>query len=66
MRSFRFSTPAAGSGLVDSLTLWPAAERLVELYLDIADQAGEEATVDRAQSLAARAIARLAWLRSLA
>jgi rubrerythrin len=52
--------------LVEATDMVAAAERLVELYLDIADQAREEAIVDSAQSLAARAIARLAWLRSLA
>lgn len=38
------------------------AERLVERYLDAADAARDEAGVGRAQSLARRAIARLAWL----
>ena len=59
-------TPSADSESVEPIDALAVAERLVELYLDIADQARDEAIVDSAQSLAARAIARLAWLRSLA
>jgi rubrerythrin len=40
------------------------AELLVERYLEAADHAKEEATLAQAQSLARKAIARLAWLRS--
>ncbi len=40
------------------------AELLVEWYLEAADHAKDEATLTQAQSLARRAIARLAWLRS--
>lgn len=40
------------------------AELLVEWYLEAADHAKDEATLAEAQSLARRAIARLAWLRS--
>jgi len=41
------------------------AELLVEWYLEAADHAKDEATLAQAQSLARKAIARLAWLRSL-
>jgi rubrerythrin len=40
------------------------AERLVEDYLDIAETTHDETTALQAQSLAKRAISRLAWLRS--
>jgi rubrerythrin len=40
-----------------------AAERLVEHYLDIADLSRDEDIVTQAQSLASRAILRLAWIR---
>lgn len=52
---------AAGDLQGDPLAL---AEALVDRYLEAAEQAGREATVARAQSLAERAIARLAWLRA--
>jgi rubrerythrin len=46
----------------DTTGLLVTAERLVEHYLDAADAGRDEAAVARAQSLARRAIARLAWL----
>jgi rubrerythrin len=50
-----------------STTLPPleAAERLVEDYITIGDIASDEAMVSLVQSLAARAVARLVWLRAL-
>ncbi len=42
------------------------AERLVEIYLEIGERAGQEDLVSEAQELAERAILRLAWLRVLA
>jgi rubrerythrin len=42
------------------------AEHVVDEYLDIVDSTRDEAIALQAQSLAARAIARLAWLRSRA
>jgi hypothetical protein len=41
------------------------AETLVDAYLESAETAGEPARLDKLQGLAGRAIARLAWLRSL-
>ncbi|CCE02904.1 ferritin family protein [Bradyrhizobium sp. STM 3809] len=41
------------------------AEALADAYLDHAERATEPAQLDRLQRLAAQAIARLAWLRSL-
>ncbi|OAF19307.1 ferritin-like domain-containing protein [Bradyrhizobium neotropicale] len=41
------------------------AEALVDAYLESAETAGEPARLDELQRLAGRAIARLAWLRSL-
>ena len=41
------------------------AEALVDGYLESAEAAGEPADLDKLQGLAGRAIARLAWLRSL-
>jgi hypothetical protein len=53
----------ARAGEADRTDALPVvAERLVEGYLDAADAARDEAAVARAQSLARRAIARLAWL----
>ena len=40
------------------------AELLVERYLEAADHSTDEAALSRAQALAARAINRLAWMRS--
>ena len=42
------------------------AETLVDAYLENAETAGDAARLDELQRLAGRAIARLAWLRSLA
>jgi hypothetical protein len=41
------------------------AETLVDAYLESAEEADEPAGLDKLQGLAGRAIARLAWLRSL-
>ena len=41
------------------------AETLVDAYLESAEEADEPARLDKLQRLAGRAIARLAWLRSL-
>lgn len=49
--------------LVGPPDLIATAERLVECYLEAAEQAADEATLIQAQSLARRAITRLAWLR---
>jgi hypothetical protein len=46
---------------------WDAAataERLVEDYLDVSDLSRDENVASQAQSLAERAISRLAWLRA--
>ncbi len=41
------------------------AERLVEDYLELGENAHDEAVVAKAQELAARAVSRLAWLRTV-
>lgn len=51
---------------VEDLDAATAAERLVEDYLDVADLSRDESIALQAQSLAKRAISRLAWLRALA
>ena len=53
---------AVGAGKPDPIAI---AERLTEEYLDIGDRSADEATVSQVQSLAAQAVARLAWLRSM-
>jgi hypothetical protein len=53
---------ALPSKTADTTGLLVTAERLVEHYLNAADAGRDEAAVARAQSLARRAIARLAWL----
>lgn len=49
----------------DAQKILATAELLVDRYLDLADHAKDEATIGRAQSLAQRAIDRLAWLNSV-
>ncbi len=56
--------PRAGSD-PEELEAAAAAERLVEDYLGIGDLTRDEALALQIQSLAQRAISRLAWLRSL-
>jgi rubrerythrin len=56
----------ASAGPVEVLDAAAAAERVVEDYLDVADLSREEDIALLAQSLAKRAILRLAWLRALA
>ncbi|MDT3684724.1 MAG: ferritin family protein [Pseudorhodoplanes sp.] len=51
---------------VEDLDVATAAERLVEDYLDVADLSRDESIALLAQSLAKRAISRLAWLHALA
>lgn len=51
---------------VEDLDVATAAERLVEEYLDVADLSRDESIALLAQSLAKRAISRLAWLHALA
>lgn len=51
---------------VEDMDAAAAAERLVEDYLDVADLSRDESIALQAQSLARRAISRLAWLRALA
>lgn len=53
------------AGAVEDLDMLATAERLVEDYLDVGDLARDEKVVSEAQSLAKRAITRLAWLRAL-
>jgi hypothetical protein len=52
-------------GAVEDVDAAAAAERLVEDYLDVGDLARDEDVALQAQSLAKRAISRLAWLRTL-
>ena len=50
---------------IGDLDVAATAERLVDDYLDLADLSRDEGLTTQAQSLAKRAIARLAWLRPL-
>jgi rubrerythrin len=61
----RASVPLKGVGAGERLPEDPVvlAELLAERYLEVGDLAGDEATLDRMQSLAGDAISRLAWLR---
>jgi rubrerythrin len=53
------------SGAMDDLDAAATAERLVEDYLDVGDLSRDETIALQTQSLAKRAISRLAWLRAL-
>ncbi|WP_027556988.1 ferritin family protein [Bradyrhizobium sp. Cp5.3] len=69
METTEMAVEAAGVGrFPSSLAQGDAehiAEALVDAYLESAENAGEPARLDKLQRLAGRAIARLAWLRSL-
>lgn len=53
------------AGPIEDLDAAASAERLVEDYLDVGDHSRDESIALQAQSLAKRAISRLAWLRAL-
>lgn len=57
---------ASESRSVEDMDANATAERLVENYLDVGDFSRDENVTLQAQSLARRAISRLAWLRTLA
>lgn len=56
--------PAPAKPVAEPASLMATAEQIVERYLEAADHARDEATLGQAQSLARRAIVRLARLRN--